>query len=346
MHVICRGIFFGLAAVLCGGLATAQSGGPNAQPSSGFAGNDYAYGCRELGPFNDSGGDPALNYWVFEPTPGRQPRPSAAPYVIWIHGYKLDVPDDYYGDLLRHVCRKGFPVIAPQYDSPVTPVARFFPNLIEVVGVRGTAFRRILSDPATYVKPLPEPSGGYVTVTAGHSVGADEAFALADASHTPGTPLSPIRYFVAIEPVLPRNDRYPAGSNLPPDAKFAVFVGGSDPSHGRECMAATLWRSATRVPASSKPFFVVNDIRPGNPSLMGNHFWPLASPNGPRPAISQTNILDYAISFRYITAAAACAGGDPAGCAVLTQPAVPMDGAKVPTLLQNPAPLLQSDGPC
>ena len=350
MKPMVRLVLLGMLGAWCGGEAMAQAGMENAtgQPRSGFAGSDYAYDCRELGPFNDSGGDPALNYWIFEPAGGTKLRPSAAPYVIWVHGYKLDIPDDYYRDLLMHVCRKGFPVIAPQYDSAVTPVAKFFPNLLAVVSRRGAAFRRINADPATYVKPLADGAGGFVTVAAGHSVGADEVFAMADASYKPGSELSRIRYFVALEPVLARRDTYPTGTNLPPDEKFAIFIGGTDRNAGRKCMAATLWRSASHVSAANKPFFVVNDVRPGDPSLSGNHFWPLAAPAGPHPAISQTNVLDFAISFRYITAAAACAAGDPSGCTVLVQTSVPIDGAaaSAPTYVPDPVGYLQSDGPC
>ena len=309
-------MFRSLALMLLTTAAAAQPPAPPTQAAHGPGSSDYAYSGIVQ---SEHAG--AQGWRLFTPT---GPAPTAAPVVVFCHGWGALDPKNYRA-WIDHLVRRGNIVIWPNYqDSLLTPAAQFLPNAI--AGVRGA----LASMAAT--RGAMQPDLQRVAVL-GHSAGGVLAAELAAVAHAQGLP-----EFRAVMPVEPgdgsQGGRHPVTvpladlSPMPSATQLLVMVGADD-HRAFEELGLHIYAAAREVPAARKHVLEMQSDTHGDPPLLANH----AAPGGTRDGRPErralikefehagvVDALDYAL-WQHFDALADCAFAQ-RDCDIVTQTSI------------------------
>ncbi len=215
-----------------------------------------------------------LQFWLFEPV---EPRPKAAPVVVFGHGAGAVEPAPYRA-WIDHIARRGSIVIYPRYqiDSRTAP-RDFTPNAIAAV----RAALELLRTDATRVKPDLE---RFALV--GHSTGGALSANLAALAARAGLP--PPRAVMSVAPGktwgLGRRVAFPLEdlSAVPP-ATLLLAIAGDRDRIARDTDAKRIYRETTRIAPQNKNLVLIVSDAHGTPSLEAHHFAPLARSGAAAP---------------------------------------------------------------
>jgi len=232
------------------------------QPTSGPGGADDLFPSVASATY----GNGADKVYVFTP----QPSPTAAPLVIFTHGWGAIYPTTY-GAWIDHLVRhEGAIVIYPVYqDNLRTPPAEMLPNA--VTGIK-TALDHLRSGDLAV-----KPDETHVTYV-GHSMGAVLAANLAATAARSGLPTP--KAVVADQPgktwgpqamqiALADLGQIPAGTLL------LAIAGDSDRIVG-DTDAKRIFNESTAIPAADKDFVTMVSDSHGTPAILANHQAPVS----------------------------------------------------------------------
>ncbi|MCS7086653.1 MAG: hypothetical protein RMM53_05595, partial [Bacteroidia bacterium] len=261
--------------------ATLRGQTPPQQPSSGPGGSDYVHAAAEMREF----GSGAERYWIFEPA---EPAPASARIVGFMHGAGMILPY-VYGGWIRHLVRKGYVVVYPQYQ--------------EGQGLNSAQYAetaaRALESAIAQIKN----DGRYTLlddglILVGHSLGGPISAAIAKNAALYNLP--PVKAMLLAQPAGIFDEDY---GSIPADLKLLVVVGQNDlivpPSTSRPYYDQT-----PQIPPENKHFIMhVPDSRGLN--LIGaGHLEPLTVFDGfengefdlavfVAAMTAQTNVVDF-----------------------------------------------------
>jgi pimeloyl-ACP methyl ester carboxylesterase len=231
-----------------------------AQPDSGPGGKDYKYSSVSKKAY----GVGVAQYWLFEP----EPRPEAAPVIIFFHGWSAMNPQGY-GAWIDHLVRRGNIVIYPVYqDSMRTPVKEFTKNALAALK---DAFIELNS--GSHVKPLADKCA-----VVGHSMGG--LLAANYAALAAGSGLPQARAVMSVEPGKTwGNERsaFPLADlgKIPADTLLLAVAGDAD-SLVRDIDAKRIFYESKQVRTENKDFVIVRSDDHGQPALKASHMAPTA----------------------------------------------------------------------
>ncbi|MEU8118334.1 hypothetical protein AB0C21_06460 [Spirillospora sp. NPDC049024] len=238
-----------------GALAAAPT--PPPQPASGPGGADYRWSAATVRSVTFT--DHTKDYWVFEPSgwQGGGTAPSAAPLVVFLHGWTADDPK-YYQDWIDHLTRKGNVVVFPRFQtSALTPPKEFAANAVHSIK---DALARFPADAP--VKP--DTSGGMTLVA--HSYGGPTAANIAarwsaEALPRPSAVLFAMPYDRSIDASL---------AGIPSTTRIGCVVADEDTTVGRTGCDA-IWDLTGHVPASNRNYLWMFSDAHGSPALTADH---------------------------------------------------------------------------
>jgi pimeloyl-ACP methyl ester carboxylesterase len=230
---------------------------PPDQPLSGPGGKDYAHASLTT----TRVGRGAQGAILFEPA---DPRPEAAPVVVFCHGWTVLDPV-HYGAWITHIVRRGYTVIYPLYQDDIrTPPREFTRHAL--VGTRRAY--EMLRAPG-HVAP---DQRGLAFV--GHSMGGLVASNLAAAGAKGQLP-QPLA-LMSVEPgkTWPEASRiaFPLDdlSILPPEL-LLVAVAGEDDDFVGDTDARKVYTTATNVQPENKNYVRMFSDDHGTPALTADH---------------------------------------------------------------------------
>lgn len=283
--------------LLCAALAKAQTITPPGQPSTGPGGASYPYASyHQNGPYyvNPSNPTSALSYYIFEPTGA----PPTLPVALFLHGYLLtsegypkgDSPANYIY-WIKHIVRNGYTVIYPIYDYGAIP-SEFEPNIVAALQ---SALSLLQSGSPGLVSPSMD-SLGLQTVFTGHSMGAYQAFAVAQQLSVVPTAGIPVpRAIAAFEPEPATTGLSTNFSQLDPNIDVVIVDADQDPNAIMNDTA--IWNSLTPViPSSNRDFLELVTDTHGVPNQLGNHWYP--DTNGLNDDDSGVDDRDYNVTCK------------------------------------------------
>ncbi len=249
---------------------------PPGQPETGPGGSDYRHAAVKMREF----GAGAERYWIFEPV---EPTPSAARIVGFIHGAGMILPY-VYGGWIRHLVRKGYVVVYPQYQQG---------QGLSTDQYAPTAAAALASAIAEIKKQNLYTLLDDGLILMGHSLGGPIGTAIAKNSEAYGLP--PVKAMFLAQPAGVFDDG--DYSAIPADIKLLVVVGQNDvivpPVTSRPYFDRT-----PQIPAENKYFIThVPDAR-GINIIGAGHTEPLTVFNG-----FDTGEFDLVVSIAAVTAA-------------------------------------------
>jgi len=251
-----------VAAVMIAFRRARAHGGPKppVQPPSGPGGvaRDHA------SIFKHAYGNGATQFWLYEP---RDPAPTSAPVVIFLHGWMAMRPPPYE-PWIKHLVRRGNIVIYPRYQSWLLASPReFTANTIAAIHA---ALQELQS--GTHTRPELD----HVAVV-GHSMGGAITANIAALAADEGLPQP--RAVMSVEPGdgtrhvplvnFPKAD----WSKIPPETLLLTVVGEDDRLAGG-AYARLIFQGTPQIPRENKNFVTVLTDRHGSPALVANHFAP------------------------------------------------------------------------
>ncbi|BAU48561.1 hypothetical protein SVA_2009 [Sulfurifustis variabilis] len=197
--------------------------------------------------------------WIFTPD---SPRPSAAPVVVFLHGYRAVNPYAY-GGWIDHLVRRGNIVVFPIFEeSPRDETDQIVRNA--VTGIRQALNQLQKTGPV-------RPDLARVAFV-GHSFGGGMSAQLAAMAQREGLPVP--KAILMAQPGWRGSEGYPAGplSEIPASVLMLVIDGSEDQfaktRHGEDILSG-----ARQVPATRKAHLV---LEPGAPGMLADHYAPLA----------------------------------------------------------------------
>jgi acetyl esterase/lipase len=265
------------------------------QPATGPGGSDYLHAAVRMREY----GKGAERYWIFEPI---EPVPTAARIVGFMHGAGMILPY-VYGGWIRHLVRKGYVVVYPQYQQgqglssdqyiPIAAAA-----LVSAIAEIKKENRYTLLDDGL--------------ILMGHSLGGPISSGIAVNAAAYGLP--PVKALFLAQPAgIFSGGNY---ADLPPDLKMLVVVGQNDvivpPATSRPYFDQT-----PQIPAENKYFIThVPDAR-GLSIIGAGHTEPLSVFNGfengefnlvvsVAAMTAQTNAVDYYCYWKLSEALCEC----------------------------------------
>jgi dienelactone hydrolase len=227
------------------------------QPLSGPGGKDYAYG----GLTTTRVGSGAQGAILFEPA---DPRPEAAPVVVFCHGWSALDPV-HYGAWITHIVRRGYTVIYPLYQDDIRTPPREFARHALIGTRRAYEMLRMPGHVASDQRGL---------AFVGHSMGGLVASNLAAAAAKGQLP-QPLA-LMSVEPgkTWPETSRiaFPLDdlSILPPEL-LLVAVAGEDDHFVGDIDARKVYTTATNVRPENKNYVRVFSDDHGAPALKADH---------------------------------------------------------------------------
>jgi acetyl esterase/lipase len=241
----------------------AQQVTPPSQPATGPGGKQYVHASVTKNRYGKGGQE----YWIFEPD---EPKPAAAPVIVFLHGWGGMNPL-YYGGWLDHLVKRGNIVIYPRYQaSLLTPIREFTPNTLTAIK---EALARLASEPA-HVKP---DLTKFAAV--GHSVGGLLAANVAALASENGLPR--VAAVMSVEPGITESP-----INIPladlkkiPAQTLLLAVAGDQDTLVRDVDAKRIYNESTRVPANNKDYVTLVSDTHGMPGLVASHRAPTAFDN-------------------------------------------------------------------
>lgn len=275
-----RTLFYALTAWLVPAAVAGQAPRPPEQPKGGPGGSDYPHARVVTNVY----GQGVAQYWLLEPA---EPRPEAAPLIVFNHGWLAMDPLIYRG-WLHHLARRGNLVVFPRYQAhALTPPWEFARNALGAVRSAIEELKR-----PGHARPDLE-KFAIVGHSAGGAISADMA-ALAAAEKLPVPRavmiVQPGRGLRGSDPPF-----FPAAdaSRVPRETLWLVVVGDEDRVVGDET-AKRIFQSVPHIPADRKDYVIVHSDRHGRPPLVADHISPCA-PANPAPLLmgQGCNALDY-----------------------------------------------------
>ena len=255
-----------LLAFLASGCGTQAGPQPPGQPASGPGGADYKHGSVEA----LRSGEGPTEFWIFIPT---DPRPTEAPFVVFLHGWG-GVHPRVYGAWLQHLVRKGHIVVFPRYqleDQLRTP------GDVMLAGAGAAlqdAWRHV--NAVGSVRPRTDKIAWI-----GHSMGAVLSAKLAADAAALGLP--PAGALFLVQPgghdVVPVEDL----SGLPADAVVEIMTGDKDTVAG-DSGAKAIRDALSITPGRRVELIRMRSEDRSRPKLVANHFAPLGVADGFPPA--------------------------------------------------------------
>ena len=252
-----------LVAVAASAVIASPPPTPPAQPDRGFGGRDYRHGGYVM----SSHGEAAAQFWIFEPD---EPKPQAAPVVVFLHGWGAMNPGTY-GRWIEHLARRGHIVIYPRYQVGwLTPGE----TVTDAAMVAVKAALALLDEPG-HVKPQVAQ-----LAVVGHSMGGVLAANFAALAKEKDLPVP--RAVTVLQPgIIRADDGGRVGMPLADLSKIAsetlmlVIVGDQDQVTGR-ADGWTIFRGATAVPTANKNLLLMQSDFHGEPPLVADHRSPLS----------------------------------------------------------------------
>jgi len=253
---------------------------PPGQPASGPGGSDYPHASVTVRSFG-KGGDCC---WMFLPA---DPQPKSAPVVVFVHGWGGINPGTY-GAWIRHLARRGYIVIYPQYqDSMATRLPEMIPNAV-------TATRKAL-ELLSREGPVKPAAGGIAYVA--HSIGGYISANMAAMGGSDGLP--PCKAILVTAPAngsttmhnekrlmkLEHLDRIPA------DALMVAAFAEND-RLAKDVGSRDILAGATHVSPANKTLVMVQTDDHTDPALTADHF----SPCAPDPSLVPGNLEKEALA--------------------------------------------------
>jgi pimeloyl-ACP methyl ester carboxylesterase len=230
---------------------------PPDQPLSGPGGKDYAHASLTT-TLIGAGAQGAI---LFEPA---DPRPEAAPVVVFCHGWTVLDPV-HYGAWITHIVRRGYTVIYPLYQDDIrTPPREFTRHAL--IGTR-RAYEKLRT-------PGHVPADPRGLVFVGHSMGGLVAANLAAAGARGQLP-QPLA-LMSVEPgkTWPEMSRFAfplADLSILPPALLLVTVAGDDDDFVGDVDARKVYTTATNVLPENKNHVRVFSDDHGTPALRADH---------------------------------------------------------------------------
>ncbi|HVU00979.1 MAG TPA: hypothetical protein VHE30_04475 [Polyangiaceae bacterium] len=230
---------------------------PPAAPACGPGSASYPHASVRV----TSSGTGVGTYALYEPD---EPRPASAPVVAFVHGFALTDNRPAYDAFLRHLARKGFVVVFPEYGF-----------IGDLTGYVPTA-RRTLADglaalaDGTHVSP----DGRFGMV--GHSLGGMLALTLAATTTTaPAIPAPAV--LVLAEPAGTTFDALtgldlsaPKLAGIAAGTKLLVIEAETSLTDANSA-SPDAWANTTTVRAADKNWLVVHSDSHGAPALVSDH---------------------------------------------------------------------------
>ena len=252
---------------------------PPAQPLSGPGGAEANF--QDIASAHYGEGD--AEYWLFEP---RDPRPSHAPVIVFLHGWSVMNTLPYQG-WLNHLVGRGYIVIYPRYHATLkTRAATFTAHAQAAVEA---AFTEL--ETGDHVRPELDH-----VAFAGHSMGgmiAANLAALADGKKLP----HPAALF-CVEPGKVIGD-FPIQNEdlakIPASTLLVTLAGDADKIVG-DFDARRICRGTTAIPPENKNFVILHSDAHGHRPLVASHLAPCALVSDAIPFFSrwlETDALDY-----------------------------------------------------
>jgi pimeloyl-ACP methyl ester carboxylesterase len=230
---------------------------PPDQPSSGPGGKTYAHASLTTTRI----GRGAQGAILFEPA---DPRPEAAPVVVFCHGWSVLDPV-HYGAWITHIVRRGYTVIYPLYQDDIRTPPREFTRHALIGTRRAYETLRMPGHVAADERGL---------AFVGHSMGGLVASNLAAAAAKGQLP-QPLA-LMSVEPgkTWPEASRiaFPLDdlSILPPQL-LLVAVAGEDDDFVGDIDARKVYTTATKVLPENKNYVRVFSDDHGLPALSADH---------------------------------------------------------------------------
>ena len=236
---------------------------PPPQPSAGPGGSQYTHDLVEEHCYGQ--GD--LQYWLFEPA---EPKPQAAPVVIFNHGFGAMTPHGY-GAWINHIVRRGSIVIFPRYQASLKTKATSFSS--NAIAASKDALQRLKTESGHVLPQLDK------VAVVGHSMGGLVSAVMAARAAQDGLP--PMKAVMCVEPGKtwgPAHVSMGDLSTMPASTLLLALVGDRD-TVVRDIDGKRIINETVRIPAENKNFVKMISDNHGKPSLVANHFCP-AAPGG------------------------------------------------------------------
>ncbi|MBI2837533.1 MAG: alpha/beta hydrolase fold domain-containing protein [Acidobacteria bacterium] len=267
-----KGVFvvFGIVVMLAIQASSTESRAPTppSQPSTGPGGSTYAHAAVR----KTLKGEGALQFWVFEPA---EPRPEAAPLVVFNHGWGATNPRAY-GAWIEHIVRRGNIVVYPVYQKPGT--WRYPTHLITPNAIKATKDAIAYLRESGHVRPQLEKFA-----IAGHSAGGQVAANMV--AQAAGSGLPEPKAVMSVQPgnswKRPQIVSIPLAdmTRIPASTLILAAVGDRD-DMARDIDAKRIIAESTRVPEANKDYVIVVSDEHGTPALEADHFSPVAMDPG------------------------------------------------------------------
>jgi dienelactone hydrolase len=217
--------------------------------------------------FSRSYGSGVDRYWLYEPD---QPKPQSAPVIALLHGWTALDPSLYRG-WIRHLARKGYIVIFPQYQELWTPFWQFQSNAINAIR---NALDRLQTEPG-HVRPETRKFA-----VMGHSVGGVLTANIGAVATSRGLPQPRV-----LIPVEPGGVSFEDLSQIPSRVGLLVIRGEED-TVVPYSDSWYIWDQTSQIPNMYRDFVTVRSDYYGAPDLVADHTFPLAGSGS-------LNALDY-----------------------------------------------------
>lgn len=229
---------------------------PPAQPAKGPGGADYKH--KKV--VHSTHGKGVHEYHLYEPA---EPKPKAAPVIVFNHGYAAVKPMAYSA-WIEHLVKRGNIVIYPRYQAGLyTSRKKLTPNAIAAVKA---ALKELQN--GERVKPDLDKFA-----IVGHSAGGIISAAMAASAEAEGLPEP--KAIMCIEPGI--STWFPLGDlkQIPKEALLLTIAGDSDHVTGR-ADAERIIRLTPQIPARNKNCVLLRSDTHGKPNLRANHLTPIA----------------------------------------------------------------------
>src|SRR6266850_524001 len=198
--------------------------------------------------------------WIFTPN---DPRPTTAPVILFIHGYRATDPYEY-GAWIDHLVKRGNIVIYPIYEEEYGDSdPKIFRNLVE--GSK-TAINHLMTR-----GPVTPDLQRYAIV--GHSFGGGLSTVLAARAHEVGLPVP--KAIMSVEPGWRDNGKFPTEylDRIPPSVLLVVVEADQD-QFADSRQGSTILSKTSQIPQSQKGYIRLQSNRESK--LVADHYAPLA----------------------------------------------------------------------
>jgi hypothetical protein len=226
-----------------------------------------------------------------------QPKPAAAPVVLFLHGWLANSPTEY-AHLMTHIARKGHTVIWALFDDGLINTWTWSGNTAKVVQ---DAVLRL--NGAGFVKPRKDTGGRLDFAIIGHSAGAYVGAGLAARSTRWWQNLPTPKALLLVAPggkgLIPTDDL----ALVDPSTKV-VITAGEDDDTVCNITANQLWSKFSQIPDANRDYLLVRSDRRGQPQQIANHYFINTTGTMDTAAV---DARDYFVSFKLSVALLDCA---------------------------------------